>query len=33
MNITEILDDNISSCNCTDDNNDSFMTIEISPLF
>ncbi len=32
MNVTEIFDnDNISICNCTDDN-DSFMTIEITPI-
>ena len=30
MNITEITDDNMSLCNCTDDDN---MTLEISPLF
>ena len=35
MNVTEIIDDSISLCNCTNDNNndDGFMTIEISPLF
>ena len=35
MNVTEIIDDNMSLCNCTNDNdNDNFfMTIEISPLF
>ena len=35
MNVTEIIDDNnMTLCNCTNDNdNDSFMTIEISPLF
>ena len=33
MNVTEILDDNNSLCNCTNDNDDDFMTIEISPLF
>ena len=34
MNVTEIIDDNMSLCNCTNDNdNDDFMTIEISPLF
>ena len=32
MNVTEILDDNKSLCNCTNDNDD-FMTIELSPLF
>ena len=32
MNITEIIDDNMSICNCTNDN-DNDMTIEISPLF
>ena len=33
MNKTEIIDDNKLLCNCTDDNdNDDFMTIEISPL-
>ena len=32
MNVTEIIDDSISLCNCTNDN-DGFMTIEISPLF
>ena len=31
MNITEIIDDNMSLCNCTDDDND--MVLEISPLF
>ena len=31
MNITEIIDDNMSLCNCT--NHDDIMTIEISPLF
>ena len=31
MNITEITDDNMSLCNCTNDNND--MILEISPLF
>ena len=31
MNVTEILDDNKSLCNCTNDSD--FMTIEISPLF
>ena len=30
MNITEITDDNISLCNCSDDND---MIFEISPLF
>ena len=34
MNVTEIIDDNMPLCNCTNDNdNDGFMTIEISPLF
>ena len=34
MNVTEIIDDNMSLCNCTNDkDNDDFMTIEISPLF
>ena len=34
MNVTEIIDDNILLCNCTNDNNnDDFMIIEISPLF
>ena len=33
MNVTEIFDnDNISICNYTDDN-DSFMTIEITPIY
>ena len=32
MNVTEILDDNNLLCNCTNDDDD-FMTIEISPLF
>ena len=33
MNVTEIFDnDNISICNCIDDN-DSFMTIEITPIY
>ena len=31
MNVTEIVDDNIEICNCTNDDDD-FMTIEISPL-
>ena len=31
MNITEITDDNMSLCNCTDD--DDSMMLEISPLF
>ena len=31
MNITEITDDNLSLCNCTNDNND--IILEISPLF
>ena len=31
MNITEIIDDNTSLCNCTNDNDD--MILEISPLF
>ena len=31
MNITEITDDNMSLCNCTNDDND--MILEISPLF
>ena len=31
MNITEITDDNMSICNCTNDDND--MILEISPLF
>ena len=31
MNITEIVDDSMPLCNCTND--DDFMTIEISPLF
>ena len=30
MNIINITDDNMSSCNCTDDDN---MMLEISPLF
>ena len=33
MNVTEIIDDNISLCNCTNDDNDDIMTIEISYLF
>ena len=33
MNITEITDDNMSLCNCTNDNDDDIMTIEISYLF
>ena len=33
MNVTEIVDDNISLCNCTNDDNDDIMTIEISYLF
>ena len=34
MNITEIIDDNKLLCNCTNDNdNDNFMTIELSPIF
>ena len=32
MNVTEIIDDNISICNCTNDD-DGIMTIEISSLF
>ena len=32
MNITEITDDNMTLCNCTDDD-DSIMMLEISPLF
>ena len=31
MNILEIVDDNMSLCNCTDDDNN--MILEISPLF
>ena len=31
MNITEIIDNNMSLCNCTDD--DDNMMLEISPLF
>ena len=31
MNVTEIIDDNTSLCNCTNDDND--MILEISPLF
>ena len=31
MKITEITDDNMSLCNCTNDDND--MILEISPLF
>ena len=30
MNVTEIIDDNKTLCNCDDDD---FMTIKISPLF
>ena len=30
MNITEIIDDDMTICNCTDDTN---MMLEISPLF
>ena len=30
MNITEVIDENISLCNCTDNNND--LILEISPL-
>ena len=34
MNVTEIFDDNMTLCNCKNDNdNDGFMTIEISLLF
>ena len=33
MNVTEIIDDNMPICNCTDDSDDSIMTIEISYLF
>ena len=32
MNITEIMDDNMSLCNCTN-KDDDIMTIEISYLF
>ena len=32
MNVTEIIDDNIDLCNCTNVDDD-IMTIEISPLF
>ena len=32
MNVTEIIDDKKLLCNCTNDDDD-FMTIEISPLF
>ena len=32
MNVTEIIDDNKLLCNCTNDDDD-FMTIEISPIF
>ena len=32
MNITEITDDNMTLCNCTDDD-ESIMMLEISPLF
>ena len=31
MNITEITDDNMSLCNCTNDDND-IMMIQIAPL-
>ena len=31
MNITEITDDNMSLCNCTNDENDTIL--EISPYF
>ena len=33
MNVTEILDDNNLICNCSNDNDDDIMTIEISYLF
>ena len=35
MNVTEIIDDSISLCNCTNDNDhdDGFMTIEITPIY
>ena len=33
MNVTEIVDDNISLCNCSTNDNDDIMTIEISYSF
>ena len=35
MNVTEIIDDSISLCNCTNDNDydGGFLTIEITPIY